>query len=309
MLQPGPKLPGSGTSQTHVPHFQLQVASERVSRTFPLLPHFIQVGNASRQSLHFLLGQGRASPAASPLPGHPHPQSRAGLLHAPQATFLLHMALGLSQGTSDSPTKILACQGPRRGVSTCGCPLHVVGSIHTTFKGQPGSQPHPGGPVLRPPERRTLLWPSTAKPALPPRPGLGKTGGWTQGGPERQELKGSGRQKGLRSQSPAGHSQVSCSLPAPGVSPCLSASIPRWGKPAGPHPRWLQALTDGGCRTPSKQPVPCWVSDPSAAEEVRALARGPGRILSPVFLSLLCVLPSASASRKIIIRLTSCGGP
>lgn len=146
-----PKLPGSGTSQTHVPHFQLQVASERVSRTFPLLPHFIQVGNASRQSLHFLLGQGRASPAASPLPGHMHPQSRAGLLHAPRATFLLHMALGLSQGTSNSPTKILACQGPRRGVSTCGCPLHVVGSIHTTFKGQSGSQPHPGGSVLRPP--------------------------------------------------------------------------------------------------------------------------------------------------------------
>lgn len=58
---------------------------------------------------------------------------------------------------------------------------------------------------------------------------------------------------------------------------------------------------------PSKQPVPCWVSDPSAAEEAWALAGGPGRILSPVFLSLLCVLPSAGASRKKI-RLTSCGG-
>lgn len=246
-----PKLPSSGTSQTHVPQFQLQVASERVSRTFPLLPRFIQVGNASRWSLHFLLGQGRASPAASPLPGHIHPQSRAGLLHAPRATFLLHMTLGLSQGTSDSPTKILACQGPRRGVSTCGCPLHMVGSIHIAFTGQPGSQPQLGGPVLRPLERRTLLWASTAKPALPSRPGLGKTGGWPQGGPGRQELQGSGGQKGLRSQSPAGRSQVPCSLPAPGVSPCLSASIPRWGKQAGPHPGWLQALRDGGCRTPA----------------------------------------------------------
>ena len=58
-----PQLPSSGTSQTHVTCFWLEVTSERLSRTFPLFPGFIQVGNAtSTVSLCFLLNQQRASP-------------------------------------------------------------------------------------------------------------------------------------------------------------------------------------------------------------------------------------------------------